>query len=625
MTLISQIQTLTKSGLIKLLETVSTDDLLKLKLYLDTEYHNGCGIVDDWRYDLIQSKTLDNSIGAPLYDGEVKIKLPYWLGSLDKLKPDNIDKIKKYISSDSCLIMDKLDGISCLLVNDNTNTLSLYTRGDGVYGKDITYISRYIRGIPSTLPVNIYVRGELVISKANFKKMGYDVCSRNVVSGAVKSKKVSEVLFNVDFISYELINGNYNIMKQFELLETYKLKTVFHKKYNSNELCSNSNDNLSMILERRKKESLYDIDGIVVHSINDVHNRNTSGNPKYAFAYKEDMIEQTTVIDVEWNVSKSGFLKPIVKVTPIVLCGALVSATSGYNARFIVDNKIGKNAVISITRSGEVIPKIVDVIKPTDNEIVLPENCEWNSTNVELKIIEKDNNDMKAKELVHFAKVLNIKCIGESTASKLVENGIDTPLKLLQCKEADLGLSSIMSSKIHNNIQKAWNEATLEQKMHASGYFNNLGVSTFKLIMDNTKDFSSIDNIVKIQGIGPIMAKSFVDGYPNFYKFHSTIEPDFYTKKVEEIQKTSATLQGKVYCYSGFRDYKVLYNGDMISINEVITKNGGIVVNSMSKKVSCLIVAGDDITKKVEDANKYNIKIISIQQLVSSKDVIGEL
>jgi NAD-dependent DNA ligase len=338
------------------------------------------------------------------------------------------------------------------------------------------------------------------------------------------------------------------------------------------------------------------------------------------------MIQQTTVIDVEWNVSKSGFLKPIVKVTPIVLCGALVSATSGYNARFIVDNKIGKNAVISITRSGEVIPKIVDVIKPTDNEIILPENCEWNSTNVELKILEKDNNDMKAKELVHFAKVLNIKCIGESTASKLVENGIDTPLKLLQCKEVDFGLSSsLMSTKIYNNIQKAWKEANLEQKMHASGYFNNLGVSTFRLIMDNTKDFSSIDDIVKIQGIGPIMAKSFVDGYPNFYKFHSTIEPEFYTKNVVAVTHPTTRLQGKVYCYSGFREYKVPYNGDMISINEVITKNGGIVVNGMSKKVSCLIVAGDDITKKVEDANKYNIKIINIQQLISSKDLFGEL
>lgn len=611
--LLYKLKTFTKSSLIDLIDSISHDELLKIKLYLDSEYHNGYGVIDDWRYDMIQSKTNSTSIGAPLHDGEIKVKLPYWLGSLDKLKPDNIGKIKNYITSDTYLVMDKLDGISCLLVNSSSNTLSLYTRGDGIYGKDISYISGYIQGIPSNIPKDIYVRGELVISKADFKKLGYDACSRNVVSGAVKSKKVSEVLFNINFVAYELI-GVGCIMTQFKMLKEYKFDTVFYHKYSINE-------DLSTILENRRKESKYDIDGIVIHDLSNKLIRNISGNPKYAFAYKEDLILETTVLDVEWNISKSGFLKPIVKVKPIVLCGAMVSATSGYNARFIVDNKIGPNAIISITRSGEVIPKIVDVIKPSDKDVILPENCEWNSSCVELKTVEKDNNDIKAKGLVHFAKVLNIKCIGESTASKLVENGIDTPIKLLKCKEEDLGLSNVMSSKIYNNIKSAWDEATLEQKMHASGCFDNIGVLTLKLILENTRIYT-INELLKIRGIGAVTAKSFVEGYPKFNSLYKDIS---ITNSDKAKAKDTDILKEKIYLYSGFRDYKLPYEGDIISINEIITKNGGTIANGISKKVSVLIADRNEITKKVEDANKYNIKIIYIQDLAMSNDVLSLL
>lgn len=608
--LLYKLKNYTKSALITLIDSIQHDELLKTKLYLDSEYHNGCGVIDDWRYDIIQSKINSTSIGAPLHDGEIKVKLPYWLGSLNKLKPDNINKIKNYITSDTYLVMDKLDGISCLLVNDASNKLSLYTRGDGIYGKDISYISGYIQGIPSNIQKDIYVRGELVISKVDFKKLGYDVCSRNVVSGAVKSKKVSEVLFNITFVAYELI-GVGCIMTQFKMLKEYKFNTVFYQKYSIN-------DNLSLILDNRRKESNYDIDGIVIHDLSNKHHvRNVSGNPKYAFAYKEDLILETTVLDVEWNISKSGFLKPIVKVKPIILCGAMVSATSGYNARFIVDNKIGPNAIISITRSGEVIPKIVDVIKPSDTDIILPEKCEWNSSGVELKTIEKDNTDIKAKELVHFAKVLNIKCIGESTAYKFVENGIDSPIKLLKCKEEDLGLSNVMSSKIYNNIKSAWEEATLEQQMHASGCFDNIGVTTINLILKNTTYYST-NELLNIRGIGTVTAKSFVEGYR---KFNTLYKDTAKTMAKDNVGR----LKDKIYLYSGFRDYKLSYEGDIISINEIITKNGGTIANGMSKKVSVLIANGSEMTKKIEDAIKYNIKIIYIQDLISSNDILSLL
>ena len=101
-----------------------------------------------------------------------------------------------------------------------------------------------------------------------------------------------------------------------------------------------------------KQNSLYEIDGIIVQS-NTPYIRNLSGNPTYAFAFKvrlDKNIVKATIEEVEWNVSKWGVLKPRIRIIPINLNGVTITYTSGFNAKYIVDNSIGKGSILKITR-----------------------------------------------------------------------------------------------------------------------------------------------------------------------------------------------------------------------------------------------------------------------------------
>src|SRR3990167_7745484 len=159
---IKEIEPLTKHELESYLNNKNLLTLQKLKIHLDDLYYNtGESTLEDWQYDMIKDviikrdKSYIPTVGATLREGENRVKLPYWLGSADKITPKEPDALKRWLNnnpSPSYLISEKLDGVSCLLTNKN-NKLSLYTRGDGVVGADISYLAKYF--IKNKLVTNI--------------------------------------------------------------------------------------------------------------------------------------------------------------------------------------------------------------------------------------------------------------------------------------------------------------------------------------------------------------------------------------------------------------------------------------------------------------------------------------
>ena len=142
------------------------------------------------------------------------------MGSMDKIKPDG-ESIPKWLKTydNSYVISDKLDGTSALLVYKN-KIKKLYTRGDGRQGTDISSMLSFINFIPD-LKNDIVVRGELLISKNNFKRQGKNyVNSRAMVNGLVNKKQISsDEIKLIDFIAYELVDPYYNVEKQMSLLK----------------------------------------------------------------------------------------------------------------------------------------------------------------------------------------------------------------------------------------------------------------------------------------------------------------------------------------------------------------------------------------------------------------------
>ena len=123
---------------------------------------------------------------------------------------------------------------------------------------------------------------------------------------------------------------------------------------------------LSEYLKERRTKGNYVIDGVIVTD-NGIHDRNEDSNPEYAFAFKdilEDQKAESKIIEIEWKVSKNGYLNPTVIIEPVSIGGVEIKRVTAHNAKYVVDNKLGKGALIEIIRSGDVIPYIQKVLKP---------------------------------------------------------------------------------------------------------------------------------------------------------------------------------------------------------------------------------------------------------------------
>ena len=194
------------------------------------------------------------------------------------------------------------------------------------------------------------VRGELIISKDNFKKYPEFTTARSMVNGLI-NKKTLEDINHLDFVIFELLSyGIHNkicISNQFEMLTKLKFNVCMNNSLGRADLIKSEDgtietSNILKILLDYRIKSKYDIDGIIITDDN-IYNKPTEGNPGYSFAFKSNGIGKITKIKkVEWNVSKHGYLIPRIQIESVVIDGNSINYTTGFNAKFIKDNSIGE-------------------------------------------------------------------------------------------------------------------------------------------------------------------------------------------------------------------------------------------------------------------------------------------
>jgi NAD-dependent DNA ligase len=281
-------------------------------------------------------------VGAPIKSN--KVDLPYYMGSLNKIRDDE-KSILKWMKEDpwDVVISDKLDGNSGMLVITPTSK-TLYSRGDGVQGQNISKIIPYLHIPDTAVPPEgktWAIRGELIISRANWEHIKHHGANaRNVVAGCLNKKTPDpEIAERVDFVVYELVHPRMAPEEGLAFLKQQGFNVVYNVVMKDTDLLGSNGpvNTLSEILMRRRQESSYDVDGIVVYQ-NKPHNIANGKNPSCAFAYKSihmhDEVE-VVVSEVEWNVSKDGYIKPTVKFDPVLLGGVSICRATGFNASFI--------------------------------------------------------------------------------------------------------------------------------------------------------------------------------------------------------------------------------------------------------------------------------------------------
>ena len=614
-------------------EEINKKDLIKLINDANELYRNSSELLmSDAEYDLLMDKLKEidpknkllKKVGAEVHSKD-KVKLPFYMGSMDKIKPDTGDLqkwTKKY--KGSYVLSDKLDGTSALLVLREDGKNMLFTRGDGVHGTDISSMLNDINGIPK-IKQNLVVRGELLIPKSKYEDHSSKYSnSRAMINGLVNKKSIKKnELKLIDFVAYELVSPWSKISNQFKVLEKLKFNLVTYK-----ETKTISEESLSEYLKNRKDNSEYDIDGIIVVDDNS-HVRNKSKNPNYGFAYKdilEDQISETEVLFVEWNVSKDGYIKPRVHLKPVVVGGITIKHVTGNNAKYIKDNGIGKGTKIKIIRSGDVIPKIHEVLhkkKPDFPEF----SFIWNETEVDIMIDQSVKNeeheyDMLVKNLTYFFKKMKIKYVDEAIIKKMIDIGLDSINKIITASVEDFleidGFKDKMATKIHGNIQTAISGVNISTLMAASNIFGHgLGERKLKLIIDEYPDIFDtkfttnklIEMIVKIDGFENKTASKFTEGYEDFKKFLKENKKI----KIKIVKKSSKKTKGKLIdkkvVFTGFRDK---------DLEKFVEEEGGSLSNSVSSNTNYLVT--NDKTSgssKIKAAEKHNVPILNKEEFIS--------
>jgi DNA ligase (NAD+) len=601
----------------KFLESANLDDIEDLLLKSSDFYYNsseGETLLSDEVFDYIkdflekkypESKYL-NKIGSDIK--KEKVKLPIHMGSMNKKKTEK--EINKWIKDypGEVVISDKLDGISFLLVN-KSNKIQILTRGNGTYGKDISEIQEYIQ-LPK-LNTDMVVRGEILVSRNNFLKVKDNFKNaRSFIAGMSNQKdfsKKKDLLKLVDFVVYEVVEPKLSPSEQFLFIKENGFKSVLNCVYSEINFVSLKD---KMLL--RKKESIYDIDGLIITS-NNLNDRNKDGNPKYSFAFKMDLeFAITKVLGVEWNASKHGKLKPIVNIEPVLLCGTTNKKATGNNADFIIKNGIGPGAIIKLIKGGEIIPKIVAVLEKKEPQLPNVE-YKWNETKKELILLnmEEDEN-VKIKRIVTFFKTIGVENIGHGLYKKMYINGFDTIYKIMNIKKVDLlkldGIKEKSSQKIIKSINDIISiDLEIEKIITGTCILDSIGYKILKKITEKyPKIFGEDIEITKeklieipsIQEKTAMKVLDKLDEIKDFLKNHNQL-------KIKKIVKDNLIDEEEILniVITGKRD-KI--------VKSYIDSKGWQIQTTVNKKTNILIVDSLEIkTSKMMKATELNINIMT--------------
>ena len=622
------------------IKTNKKKDIINVLIEADKAFFNsGQPKLTDDIYDIIKDYIRKKypkdaylkRVGA---DVDNKVVLPYYMGSQNKIK-DSESEITKYKKKypGPYLISDKLDGVSGMFVYEGDN-VKLYTRGNGREGQDISHLHKYISGFPKIKKQDkLAVRGEFIISKDNWDKLKKvdDTLSnpRNTVSGAINSKILNKQLLKmIDFVAYTLVFPN--LPNGLPELDKMKFNVVNNTVVDDISLAF-----LSKNLEVSRKNK-YVIDGIVISDISKVYEIALGKNPEHSFAFKSiHTLEQIEVIvkEVEWNISKDKYMKPIVKFDEILLDDVKIKQATGFNAGYIEKNNIGPGSRIVIIRSGNVIPHIQSVLTTSANGKPsmpgeLDKDYKWNDTRVDIiKIGEDRNADFDIKNIVYFMKTAEVDNMGPGNITKIYNAGFHNIKSILKIQKEDLLKIEGFKGKSADNILKALEKVKELDCLVLMDASNMLGrgfsYKKIKMITDvypsilidnaDNREKSlkiSIEDLMKVEGIAKISAKLFIENLPRFYEFYDSLGVK--CKGIEEkvdksVEKTeNANIKDKKFIFTGFRnkDYE-----------KIIVENGGKVVTSISKSTHYLIVKNKaEKSGKIDKATELGVKILDIPE-----------
>lgn len=613
----------------------------------DTDYDN---MVDELK-SMVDADTF-SSVRNSLMEEPGKVHHPYIMGSLDKIKAfDNSAPVSEWIvknvintgnPSDGIFVSSKIDGCSARLSYRNGILVGASTRGNAEYGEDI--LAKAVLFAPTILNGGFSgdIRGEITLTHETFAALeeftGKEFKNlRNSTVGLINSKFSSdEEISFLRFFAYEIM-GKTGLSKkeQFEKLHKLGFETALHVEltdiFNS-QIVGNGEEfdrALLSIYNDFSEKSPYDIDGLVV---TDIKNENAFENeriPQHTVAVKFNQMTATTkLLDVVWNVSKSGRLSPVGIVDMVVLGGSEITNVTLNNLRYMKEIGITLGCEVDILKSGDIIPKVVGVSHPhpqSEIPIKYPKICP--SCRHELTY-EQDGlfpictnvecNAVAHSKILHFLRQLGIKNVSLKTISKFGLKSIDDLLEL----KPDGGA---VKSKFFNDLNKLMFGAPKEDLLSAFDYDGVSSKIILKMLLHYGYDRlvnSSLSELSEYgfpHGVGEKFMRKFCDGFNKSKTTYEKILTDARyhgqngQNSISSGNAVNGTLSGKGFVVTG-----ALNTMSRDGFRNLVVENGGTYQTSVSKKTDFLVCNDmQSATSKVKKATELGVSVIDENKFIS--------
>jgi len=546
------------------------DALISKLTKANEAYRNGHPLLmtdDEYDMGLEQLKKVQpnhpllNKVRAAPAPSEKVVRMPFYLGSLDKAKTaEELGKWSKK-SKGGYLVSEKLDGISGLW---NPSKHNLYLSGDDNMGVDVSPWLQYISMSPSALgkniPDSVWIRGELIMQKSLVPqgKLG-----RSIINGIFHQKIPNPAeASKIRFVAYEIIgmDPGLSVQQQMAWLDLWKVWTPW---FVYQEALSTA-DTLSNLLLNRRIDSEYDMDGLVIKTNSPIVPRVTKGNPKDAIAWKPPNGESklTTVILVEWNASATGKLVPRVQIEPVHLGGSTINFVTGVNARRVTDWKIGTGAKVIIRKGGDVIPLIESVEVPAEVTYPPAGTWEWDGppeTAVNIKQVSADSSTL-VSQYMKMVKHLDWPNVGPAVMKAVVDAGYTSIPKLRKASEEDFKklLGPVKGANLFSQVQNGWSKASEIELFIASPIRpDGIGSTRLEALLAVEPDCTKwITLTAAPKGWSPDALRDFKTIWAYYEAFRKT-EWSFipYPVPLKSVQVTTnpVEMKGSVV-FTGFRD-----------------------------------------------------------------------
>jgi len=598
---------LESSDKLKFAANLPTEDLGRLLTSLSDAYYNSDALIEDRLFDDIQevlklrdptNKALKN-IGAPISDDspdsgfriedypeiakrgtlfnnpfyKSKVKLPFLMPSMDKIKSNDSNEYSSWIqktkgiTNSSYNISDKLDGMSVALtykIDKNNNVIvKLYSRGNGQIGEDLSAIIPYLNLPDITSDIilkygkdsQIFIRGEILISKKKRELEFGNKClaTRNVARGIMARKTLHTAFLNLlSLVVYELVspwNSN-SITEALNLLDKLGFNVV------NNHLVNKilSLDELRQLLIKRKEESDYELDGLIISQdrvpVRDI--KPGDKYPSYAIAFKfssesDDMESAITkVLFVTWNKSKDGKLNPVATIKPVTLGGTNVEHVTVHNARHVIDMGIGPDAIIRVVKGGDVIPHIAESLYQVEPQ--MPDETikwNWNETNKAISIVDADNDEQVVQSRIeYFFKKIDVPGWGPSAVDKIFKHGLSKGVAFAQSNIHEIldmdvqdfksipGYQGKIAQNLYDSLRQKLSDVNITTLMAASNIFGpGWGERRFQTILSAIPDLLEepfatemdreklLNKVINVQGFQRKTGEPLVQGLAPFIAF----------------------------------------------------------------------------------------------------------